>query len=82
MFCVRHFDDIVYHFLSCLTCCVKVCSAGYYLSGSDCLMCTGNTIKTTAGNTANCDADPAYSGIIDIPNANHTACGKSSTICV
>ena len=41
------------------------------------MMCAGNTIKTTAGNVANCDADDACDGMTTVPNENHTACGTS-----
>ena len=56
---------------------VVVCNAGYYNSGSDCLMCTGNNIKTRAGNETDCDADPACDGVMTVANQNHTACGMS-----
>ena len=53
---------------------VVVCNAGYYMSRSDCLMCTENKIKMTAGNETNCDADNACAGVT-VANQNHTACG-------
>ena len=37
-------------------------------------MCTGNTIKTTVGNTANCNA--TCDGIKEVANENHTMCGE------
>ena len=43
-----------------------------------CIKCTGNTIKSTAGNAENCEADSACDGMTTVPNENHTACGKSS----
>ena len=55
---------------------VKVCSAGYHRSGGSCVMCTGNTIKREAGDADNCDADVPCDGVITVPNAGHTACGK------
>ena len=76
--CLVEDTFIAFHFSYCLTYYFKVCKAGYYRAGSDCVMCTGNTIKMAVGNTANCDADPECDGIFDKPNANHTACGKST----
>ena len=55
---------------------VKVCSAGYHRSGGPCVMCTGNTIKREAGDAQNCDTDVPCDGVITLPNAGHTACGK------
>ena len=57
---------------------LAVCKAGYYRSESLCITCTGNTIKTTAGNAANCNVDDACDGMTTAPNENHTACGTSS----
>ena len=39
-------------------------------------MCTGNTIKRETGDADNCDADVPCDGVITVPNAGHTACGK------
>ena len=39
-------------------------------------MCAGNTIKTTIGNTENCDADAPCDGVKTVPNENHTDCGE------
>ena len=39
-------------------------------------MCTGNTIKREAADADNCDADVPCDGVITVPNAGHTACGK------
>ena len=53
----------------------SVCNAGYYRDGSDCVMCTDNTIKKLAGNEPHCDSDPPCNGTTTVPNRNHTACG-------
>ena len=37
------------------------------------MMCTGNTIKTTVGNTADCNE--ACDGVGTVPNADHGTCG-------
>ena len=52
-----------------------VCHAGHYRIGSQCLLCNGNTIKTTKGNALNCDEDPTCDGVSTVPNENHTTCG-------
>ena len=54
---------------------VSVCNAGYYKSGGSCVLCTNNTIKSSAGNATNCDADTACDGTTTVPNSDHTACG-------
>ena len=38
-------------------------------------MCTGNMIKTMAGDAPHCDADAACDEKRKVPNAGHTACG-------
>ena len=40
-------------------------------------MCTGNKIKTSAGDAPDCDANAACDGVSEVPNADHTACGKN-----
>ena len=57
-----------------------VCHAGYFYEGPGCTLCTGNTIKTTAGNAANCDADQPCDGMKTVPTEDHTGCGTSSWI--
>ena len=54
---------------------IPVCIPGYFCDGSSCTMCTGNTIKTSAGNATNCDADPPCDDVKTVPNVNHTDCG-------
>ena len=39
-------------------------------------MCAGNTIKTSTGNAKDCDADAQCDGVKNVPNENHTYCGK------
>ena len=51
-----------------------VCGPGYYVNDSDCIMCTGNAIKTTKNNATKCEA--ACDGQTIVPNENHTHCGK------
>ena len=43
-------------------------------------MCTGNTIKTEAGNAADCNIDAACDGVMTVPNTNHTYCGQYFSI--
>ena len=52
-----------------------VCKAGYYRSGSSCIMCAGNEIKSTIGDTTHCSADPPCDGATNVPDDDHTACG-------
>ena len=54
---------------------ITECKAGYFLYGSECVMCTGNTIKTEAGNATDCDTDAACDGVMTVPNRDHTHCG-------
>ena len=35
-----------------------------------------NKIKTTVGNTSDCNMDPACDGTVRVPNGQHTECGK------
>ena len=42
------------------------------------VLCTGNTIKTVAGDTP---CDTACDGVRTVANQNHTACGASFTFC-
>ena len=58
----------------------SVCNAGYYKSGSSCEQCTGNKIKTMVGDATNCGADEPCDGVGEVPNSNHTACGKSKDL--
>lgn len=53
-----------------------VCKAGFYGDGSSCNMCTGNTIKPTAGNGPNCDV--TCDMMTTVPNELRTACGEFS----
>ena len=55
---------------------LPVCKAGYFKSGSSCLPCTGNEIKSTPGDTTDCTADPPCDGTTKVPNDDHTACGE------
>ena len=57
---------------------IVVCNAGYYKSGSSCQLCTGNTIKSTIGDASDCDADTSCDGTTKVPNAEHTACGRTA----
>ena len=72
--CLVRSNYILYSYKS------SVCNAGYYKSGSSCEQCTGNKIKTTAGDATNCDADEPCDGVGEVPNANHTTCGKIKTV--
>ena len=56
---------------------MAVCNAGYYKHGSSCELCTGNNIKSTIGDAADCDADTACDGTTKVPNSENTACGKN-----
>ena len=49
------------------------CKAGYYGNGTNCVMCSGHTIKAMAGNTPNCDT--TCDSTTEVPNDSHTACG-------
>ena len=53
------------------------CNAGYYKNGSDCVLCTGNTIKSMTGDAADCNNDTACDATTKVPNSGHTACGKN-----
>ena len=53
-----------------------VCNAGYHKNGDACVMCTGNEIKSAAGDATDCSADTACDGSSHVPNPGHTACGK------
>ena len=59
-----------------------VCNAGYFQDGNSCSLCTGNTIKTRVGNVTNCDADEPCDGVETVPNEDHTACGRSSSLLI
>ena len=56
---------------------IPVCKAGYYSSGSSCTLCTGNEIKSTPGDAADCSADTPCDGITSVPNDEHSTCGGS-----
>ena len=58
-----------------LHCNILVCNPGYYKNGSDCAMCTGNTIKPMVGDAANCST--SCDGKMKVTNSEHTACGMS-----
>ena len=34
---------------------ISVCKAGYFMNGASCSLCTGNTIKPSAGNATSCE---------------------------
>ena len=51
-----------------------VCAAGYYRNGN-CMICTGNTIKSTAGDVEHCNDDAHCDGMTTVPNTDHTECG-------
>ena len=55
---------------------IVVCNVGYYKVGSLCELCTGNKIKSVIGDFPDCDA--SCDGMMNIPNAAHTSCGKQS----
>ena len=63
--------------LYCIVWFIVVCNAGYYKNGSDCELCTGNTIKSKKGDAADCNNDTACDGTKNVPNSGHTACGKN-----
>ena len=50
-----------------------VCNVGYFMDGDSCTLCTGNTIKLSAGNATVCDT---CDGTTTVPNADRTACGE------
>ena len=54
---------------------ILVCGPGYYKSGSSCELCTGNKIKMSKGDAADCV--DACDGVSEVPNAVHTACGEN-----
>ena len=52
------------------------CNAGYYGSANTtCTQCLGNTVKTSQGDSSDCDTDLVCDGLITVPNVNHSACG-------
>ena len=53
-----------------------VCKAGFYKNGTLCVMCPDNKIKSSSGNTTNCDDNTACDGKYSVPNSEHNACGK------
>ena len=53
------------------------CSAGHFNNDGSCVLCPGNTIKSSPGDDADCNVDSACDGIITVPNLGHTACGKA-----
>ena len=55
-----------------------MCNAGYYKNESDCVKCTGNTVKSTEGDAASCPT--VCNGMTKVPNSGHTACGKRERI--
>ena len=55
-----------------------MCGAGYFKDGDDCVMCTGNTVKSTVGNDTSCPT--TCDGIIIVPNSGYTACGKNGKL--
>ena len=59
---------------------ISVCNAGYYKTGSSCELCTGNKIKSSKGDAADCDTDTVCDGVSTVPNTDHTACSKSTAI--
>ena len=52
------------------------CIAGYFKTNETCAQCTGNTIKATAGDATDCNADSPCDGVTQTPNEQHTACGE------
>ena len=59
---------------------ISVCNAGHYKNGNDCEMCTRNTIKSTTGDAADCNADKPCDGVTEVSDANHTYCGLYTNI--
>ena len=57
---------------------LSVCKAGYFLHGSDCVLCAGNTIKRAKGNATNCAVDPPCDGQTTVSNEERTACGMQT----
>ena len=55
---------------------IPVCKAGHHRGGSSCIMCSGNEIKSTPGDAADCLADPPCDGATKVPKDDHTACGE------
>ena len=52
-----------------------VCSPGYFKDGDVCSPCTGDTVKTSAGNATSCDT--TCDGIATVANADNTGCGMA-----
>ena len=67
--------DLWHGFLSLYYFLNSVCNAGHYKNGNNCEMCTGNTIKSTIGDAADCNADTPCDGVTEVPDANYTNCG-------
>ena len=61
--------------------CISVCNAGYYKTGSNCELCTRNTIKSMTGDATDCNTDAACDGTTKVPNSGHTLCGKDANLC-
>ena len=53
---------------------ISVCNAGYYKNGSNCDLCSGNTIKLSPGDDTDCY--DACDGITEVPNVRRTDCSK------
>ena len=59
----------------------SVCNAGHYRNNGTCVMVTGNYVKKYPGDVSNLQTAPSHvvsecDGITEVPNDNHTACGK------
>ena len=54
---------------------ISVCNAGYYKNGTECDLCTGNTIKSMIGDVMDCNDDEPCDGVSKAPDANHKKCG-------
>ena len=55
---------------------LSVCNPGFYLNGDICTMCTGNSVKSEVGDNTSCPV--VCEGITDVPNSEHSACGKDN----
>ena len=51
-----------------------MCDAGHYNNRGTCVMCAGNTVKSTMDDDTSCPT--VCDEITMAPNSGHTACGK------
>ena len=76
-----HEEDIYSHVPFAINkhmCVFIECNAGYYGNATtNCTLCPGNTIKSSQGDAADCNAETPCDGVSNEVNAEHTACGRS-----